>query len=610
QIIDQAIATQESEAVLELLPQIAVAAQTLTGEYGVLNSKRAILIQLAQHYQKLGQPEAARPLLNQARSLLGSLQGDGFGLIVAPIAVEYSQLGDTEIAIDLLDQALSATVAMQTTDAEYRSAIFSAIAGAYAQAGAEEQALQVAAQITAVPVKMNTLSDIGRFLAESGQIAAAESALNQAWTLAQLDSSGAGLPRLALNHEAVGQPDRALEIAKAIAAPEIKVQTLAALAAQESSPEPAAAIISDLVAAARTITPFYTGDDLLRSVAVDYLATERYALALQLSQLLDATLQSELLLKLIQQASAAGEMAIAAQATEILPPGWENQTRFLAQRYQAEGYGQAGQYDQALQLLPQIGNTADYPNQALARTAIARSYRLDGQEEQAIEQLDLALRSLEILEESAAQLEALGLIAVELVQLGQPERALAIQTAALTPAEHTGSESYAIEQWIRQYLAVAAYEPALQLVTTLQNPYEHDRLLQVVLNQLLEAGDLETARRAAGQIGDANQKVASLVKTADYYRGLEQLDTATLLLEQAFTLAQALSGPDENLYTAAAQIDPSVPLVNEFDRGSLLEAIAIRYAESGQLDQALETAQALRSPADRDRLQQRLACYR
>jgi hypothetical protein len=61
---------------------------------------------------------------------------------------------------------------------------------------------------------------------------------------------------------------------------------------------------------------------------------------------------------------------------------------------------------------------------------------------------------------------------------------------------------------------------------------------------------------------------------------------------------------------AAQRIDPSIPPSDEFDRGSLIEAIAIRYGELGQNNIAAQTAQALQSPAYRERLLQRLACYR
>jgi hypothetical protein len=59
----------------------------------------------------------------------------------------------------------------------------------------------------------------------------------------------------------------------------------------------------------------------------------------------------------------------------------------------------------------------------------------------------------------------------------------------------------------------------------------------------------------------------------------------------------------------AAQIDPSIPIWDEFDRGSLITSIAIRYAELQQYDAARQAAQALRSVSDRDRLMQRLDCY-
>ncbi|HIK18174.1 MAG TPA: hypothetical protein IGS53_23210 [Leptolyngbyaceae cyanobacterium M33_DOE_097] len=333
-----------------------------------------------------------------------------------------------------------------------------------------------------------------------------------------------------------------------------------------------------------------------------------------MTQPLDATLQQDLLLKLIEAASTAKELEIARQAVALLAPGWQNQTRSLGWRAVATGYAAAGQYEQAIQLLSQIEDTPDYPSRILTQLAIAQAYSDNGQPAAATQQLNQALQPLQTLDNTSAKLEALSRVAAQFAQLGQSQRAVEVQTQALkltkAVSSNTPSKTYVIEQFISQYLNAEQYLLALQLVQTLENEAEHDRQLQRVLQQMLEVGDLATARQAVKKIRNPQQRIAFWVRTSDYYSGIGQPEQAAEILAQAFEIAQALPGIDENRFTEAAQIDPSIPIDDEFDRGSLITSIAIRYAELNQFDLANQTAKALRSPADQQQLLQRLACYK
>lgn len=618
QMILHAAKSQQREIPLALLPKIVAATQTLEGEYGVVNSKRAILIRLARYYTALEQPTQARSLLDQAQQLLTVLAGDGFGLIAAPVAEGYVALGEKQAAIAILDQALRQTEAMTTQDRDYRADIYRAIATAYAKAGAEQPARQVVERIQVPAVKARTLAAIARHLAETGPSTQINPMLAQGQDLLPTVPDGLRsevISQIALAYAASGQWDIALEKVGEISSAEIKIRTLAELASMSDRadrPEAGAKLMENLAAIARTVAPFYNGDSLLREISAQYLANQQYELAFQLSQTLDETLRHDLLIKLIEEASAAGKFAIAQQAAEVIPPGWENQTRYLSLKSIVAGYAQAGQYDQAIQLLAQIKDNSNYPSQSLARIAIAQAYREDGQPDRAIDQLTQASQALETLENSHAKMEAMGAIAVAFAQLQQPSRAVEAQTQALAVAKALnpqGPTSYGVEQLLTQSLKAKEYTLALQLVETLESPEERDRPLQIVLQQMLDAGELQAVSQAADTLYNPNQKVAFWLKIADYYRGTGQPEPATDILDRALAIAQSLTGPDENNFAAAAQIDPSIPIFDDLDRGSLLEAIALRYAEMGRDDAARQAAQALRSPLDRERLMQRLACY-
>lgn len=621
-IVNYSNTTKQPKIALELLPKIVQVTQTLNGEYGVINQKKSILTQLANYYTRLGQPNQARPLLDQARQALDLLHGDGFGLIAAPVAEGYIAIDDTPKAIAILNQVLQLTQAMKTNDQTYLGDIFKSISTAYANAGAMEQALQVAQRITVANSKSITLAHIASRYAQAGKAQQANTLLAQALKLAQTAPEGnraSLLSQIAIKNAQVGQFDRALKVAQTIASAEVKARTLAEIAAlydRANQFEKAVAILPSISAIAKSITPFYDADTVLREIVADYIRDRQYKLAFQFSQTLDLTLKDESLLKLVEEASAAGEFPLALQIVEVIPPGWQNQVKQLSLRHVAAGYAKAGKYDQAMQLLPSLEDNSDYPNRTLARVAIAKSYTEDGQPDQAIEQLNQSLQALSTLKNSSSKIQALSQIAVGYAQAGQRDRAIEVHTQALEieDALNPGpppSSSYTVEQLVNQYLGAQQYTLAIQLVQTLKGDYEHNRELQRILNQMLEVGEFQPVLQTANTIRNPNQKVAFLVKIADFHIGTGQSDKAAEILAQAFAIAQTIEGAEERFFEEAAQrVDPSIPPSDEFDRGSLIEAIAIRYAELRQHNLATQTAQSLQSPTYRDRLLQRLACYR
>ena len=618
QMILHASKSQQKEISLALLPKIAAATQALEGEYGVINTKRAILIRLARYYTTLGQTEQARSLLDEAEQLLGRLQGDGFGLIAAPLAEGYAAAGEKPAAIAVLDRAVQQTEAMKTQDQGYLADIYRAIAIGYGKAGAEQPAQRAAERIQVPVVKAKTLAAIARYLAQAGSPAAAETMLTQAQDILSTLPEGSrsdAMAEVALAYAESGQWESARERVGKISSAEVKIRTLAELASishRANRPEPATKLMADLAAIAQTISPFDNGDSLLREISGQYLANQQYELALALSQSLDETLRHDLLLKLVEEASAAGKFAIAQQAAEVIPPGWENQTRYISLRSLAAGYAQAGQYEQAIQLLTQIKDNSNYPSQSLGRVAIAQAYREEGQVDRAADQLTQALKALETLENSPAKLEAMGAIAVTFAQMQQSSQAADAQARALAVAKALnpqGSTSYSVEQLLSQSLKAQEYPLAFRLVEALGDSEERDRPLQMILQQMLDAGELSAVSKAAEKLYNPHQKVAFWLKVADHYRGTGQPEPAAEILAQALTIAQNLTGPDENSFVAVAQIDPSIPVNDDFDRGSLLEAIALRYAEMGRYEAARQAAQSLRSPLEQERLIQRLACY-
>lgn len=627
QLVDRSVATQQPELALGVLAKISPAAQGLQGEYGVINHQRAMLVQLAEYYLQLGQPAPAREHLDHARSLLELLPGDGWGLRAAPVAEGYVSLGDRQSAIAILDAARRHTEAMmaadpdpsvpvlrRTNEAEYLSSIFQAIAIAYAKAGALEAALAAVDAIPLLNIQASTLAAITREGAATTSPDQRESLGQRMTALVQgISSTSPDQARaaLALAYGHLGQWPQALEWVGSLSSPDLKIQTLTDLAIIGADrPDLVSTLLADLVATAQGLPPFTNGDLLQYQAANQYIAQQRYGLAWALIQRIDAgsMLHSDTLMALIRATSAAGEFELAQQAVAILDPGWNNQVRSQALLTMVQGYLQAGQGTAALSLLPDIEDNPYLPYQVLARIAIARFYRQNNQPDLALEHLNQGVQDLHRLLPTV-NVSSLGQIILELNALGQGEQVQALLTTALAWA-YTSNITTAdgISSLVHQFLYAQNYPLALGLVQSLESTVEGDLVASLMVEHLLDMGEMAIATQVITTLQDPHRRVELGVKIADYYRALGQPQAAADWLAQSFGLAAALPGPDQVSYGDASQRDHSIPARDPRDRGSLLEAIALRYGEMGQWAAAQQAVQALESPADQAALQQRLEC--
>lgn len=612
--------TKQTEALLPLLEAIAVGARSLNGDsYGMINSRQATLVRLAQIYHDLGYPEQARAQLDEAQFSLVSLQGEGYGLLVAPMAETYATLGESETAIALLDPALALTRQMSLDTGSdrlaYQSDIFSTLAIAYARSGALSTAMQILGEIRHDGIRARTLIAMADYQPSADQsIRLLDQAAQQFQTLTPEERSPLVGP-LALGYGQAGQWEAALRQVDQIQSAEAKIRSLSELAALQAS-QPSTGtdrdLLAELVTTAQGMTPFYDGDRLIEQTAQSYIDQQHYDLALQLSQQLDENLKSNLLQRLIPAASRHGAMDVAYAALAVIPPGWENQLYYLSLKEIVAAYAQAGQYDQALAELGNLRNTPYVPSYTQAQIAIAQAYGAEGNTEAAVDHLNQALQSMTDLE-AAIEQEMLITIAGQFAKLDRPEEAIAVQTQVL------GQDSYGVvssmDALLDQYLRADHDELAVQLVQAVEVGYGRDRLLYQILNHQLNLGDYGAAASTAGQLDDDRQQIVAWLTVVDYYTAAAQPEPALALLEQATAIATALDGMDEDSAAtnpdraAAMQVDGSIPYRDPLDRGTLIESIAVRYAELRQHETAVEVSRALRSPLAQDQLKQRLMCY-
>jgi hypothetical protein len=93
---------------------------------------------------------------------------------------------------------------------------------------------------------------------------------------------------------------------------------------------------------------------------------------------------------------------------------------------------------------------------------------------------------------------------------------------------------------------------------------------------------------------------------AQRYGELQQVDKALPLLAQAFQVAQTIPGEESEVMRFGA--DGLTVVDREDDRGSLLNAIALQYAQFKQFDQAFKVANTLQGKQLREQAIGRIQC--
>ncbi len=609
QIVRHSWAVQQPELALGALAAIAPAVQGLEGEYGVLNSQRAMLVQLAAYYQQLGQPDAARPLLDQASALLDRLPGDGWGLGAAPIAQGYAALGDSETAIALLDTAHQRTLAMgagnpQGRSDQSQSDILAALALAYGQAQALDTALAVLDTIPLVDVQASTLAQLLTSPAITPSPTQRATIERRVATLVTAPAPQGRATALATIHAALGQWPQARRWVNATANPEARLITLAELALLARDRATVEPLLTTFLTTFHNDLPLISTDRLLRGTVQRWLDQGREDLVTLLMQQLDPprVVYDAVIMEVIEAASAAGKFDLALAAIASLEPGWENQLHAQAFLTLVRGYLQHGQITAALETLPRITNTPYLPYGAAAHIAVAQYYRHQGQPAAAQAYLSLSQQALASLAAATStQVPLLGAIAVEWEALGQPAARQAALARAIAIAP---SDTQAITTLANQLLQGEDPSLALALAPLLPAAMAPDFILGLAVNDLLPLGIEAPIVAALDQVQDAQVRVVLLTTLADFARAKGAIPQALGYLDQALGEAIALPGPDRVPYN-----DPSLPPRDPRDRGSLLGGIARRYGEMGQGSAARRVAAVLGDPGDRATLTQQLACY-
>lgn len=640
-LVDRALATAQPNLPLSLLPAARQVAQSLPPSYSAV--KTEALTDIATYYAKLNQPQQAAPLLSQALQASNSLQGEEFkAKALTAIAGGYQAIANSERAIALLDRALPLARAAQVPNAlrrawmlepiaityakagafdkglqvaqmipdsmlSYRDGAIAAIAQQYALVGQFDRALEVVETIEMASVKATALAQLARISERAGQSQQAQTLFERALTV----TPDVPLPAI-LEYAEAGQLDAALAAADKIAEARTRARTLLDLAARSETPEQQTAILKRAVAAARQIAGDYERSDLIKQAVEKLLATEQYTVALQIVRSLDgedfssASDKLDLLSQIAEQAIAAGEFALALQGIDAMAQGWVEQRNRLLQAV-AIGYAEAGQYDKAMPLVPPIDNSGSAAYRVRTLTAIAQQAAAAGESDRADALIDQALQVTDTLETPSQKTDALTALAIAFAKMGRGDQAEQLQAQALQLAQSAGEPShrgYLLRQMVQQYIEAGSTRQAIATARGMEGEEEQSRLLSEVVTDLLESERVDTALPVIAALPKPEDKTRFLLEVADRYIARGEIDRATAILPRAFEVAQTIEGPESR----TIQVREDLVVDDTSDRGSMFEAIALKYAEVGQYNRAVEVARMLQNPDNRDSLLQRLGC--
>lgn len=626
------------------LAQALQASRTIQGAEFKTNALTAI----ATAYLAIDQPQLAIEVLNQSQT--------------EAIAIEHSDRNRRNIALSRVGVAYAQA---DRPDAALR--IAAQIAGTPPAQGAvllavtrslSPQDIAAAAQLAqTIPHPESqaiALTEVARQYIEQGNRRAAATTFARAVQVARLMTDAEFTLEQITSLYAVAQPNAALSIARSIQDPEKRSNVLFEIALRyqlSGRAKRAEAVIQEVV----TTVPQVSSDWQtfhLQHLITRAIEADAYGLAIMLTEgLTDSFLvasRDPLLLDIVDAAVQDNQLAAARQATEAIPRA-NPYLRSQALQQLATAYIQTNETEKALDLIDRLDPA--YPlQQVQLQAAIARELWRMGETEAAVALFAQTRQQAAMLSTATEQIEAWGSLLLEqsnatrsndssdldhaftnsLIddQIGSlndllPDSGNAASDASVFAAEKTAMidqlqavvqqlpDDYTGSTYLRgivERLSIAGHlDIALRVAMTNPLDAERNSQLSTVGYAALLAGKPEMVMQVVQVNTAPEQQVRTLLELANRYIQTNQSESALPLLTQAVQLARRIPDPESRVLTLGT--DGGTVVEDESDRGSLLESIAITY---GQLNrpEALEVAELIQDKTLRDRVKQRLQCFR
>jgi tetratricopeptide (TPR) repeat protein len=635
-LMQQIDVKNQSAQIQSVLEQLLQLTSRLTPKTSYVKTRS--LAALARQYGMLGQSQLAMKGLDQARVAAGSIQGAIFtanGLL--DVAEGYAAISQPQKALSILAQIEPVIQKIPPNTSEpLQFIILERMAATYAQAGDYAKAQQIA----------------GRLPKNSDSQSVAQRGIVQAYIAAQ-------------------NLKMAEQMTQAIAAPSQQVPALGKLAVayhQVGQLDKAAQLLRQAVQLAQS--PEVVRDPILQDALVKGLVDAHLQMgqrdeALKLAQSSLGTSKEEALKTVLIAYSKAGqsnrvEQWLSKQLSTIRsnPNEWEQklyigsllQTAIETQQFEwirqqwsqfsaidygsvlqdwqvvnmATAYAQTGQHLQAVQWVQQLplDNRPVLRIKLLATIALNADQsgatewanRLLNQSLQTIDPLVTAYQKKiereggDLFERDRIKPQALAAIAVVYARMGQAETTRQLLEQVIKHDVNMSDPAIAppSDNPFAVFMEAQQYVGALQIAQGTKDSGIRESRLQGSATALLKQNRFDLVLPVVEQITVPNNKTQLLLATAQRYGELQQVDKALPLLAQAFQVAQTIPGEESEVMRFGA--DGLTVVDREDDRGSLLNAIALQYAQFKQFDQAFKVANALQEKQLREQAIGRIQC--
>jgi hypothetical protein len=620
----QAQAAQLQPTLEQFLP---IANRLTTGHSYV---KTRSLAAIARYYIALepGQNQQSVQALEQARQAARFIRGDIFTAnALIDVAETYALMGDTTSALIVLIQVGEAVEQISPNTSEgLKRVILQRMATTYAQIGDFANAEELAARLPAQSeIQSVALRGIVEGYITAGNLTQAETSAQSIPSITQRIQA---FEKLAIAYHNANQPNKAeqwmsqarqLTLTTSLPTPEFTyrnlIETYLQLGQRDEALQLAQTFNSPSPEVIKSVMLAYSQAG--QNDVVESWLSERLS---DIETVPDSWEQRLYLQDLFQ-------LAIATQQFEWVGKEWNRIAAidYGPQDWQmvelATAYAATGQHVEAAQWAQQIPLTNRPVLRVRLLAAIALTAHQAGETSWANELLQRTLQSVDALTTSyqqqfpedstqSALIKPSALTAIALVysQTGQTDlmRPLLQQVSQLDPSITEPSFGGPIDHPFAVFMDAKQYIGALQLAQATSESEVRQSRLQMSATALLQQDRFDLALPVVDQLPQPSQKTQLLLAIAQRYGDLQQVDAALPILDQAFQFAQTIPGEESQVDRLGAEGGTIIDITT--DRGSMLEAIALQYAQFGQGDRARQVVNQLQEARLREQVMQSIQC--
>lgn len=657
-LVEQLIASNEKQQAAAVLDRVLQLTQTLSQGHSFVKTKA--LAEIAKHYAHVGQRERARSILSQAISLTSSIQGAEFKTsALTPIAEGYVAAAEPETAVRILSRSLREAQRIKNPNSVHKVQALQAISLTYAKAGQYDRAIQVAqiipnlydyedyalASIVSQSIKdkqldlalsvaqnignperkATALATIAGEYAKNQQLEKSSQLFSQAITTAQsvanaYSTQGSFFANIAIQYAEAGQLDAAVAIAQKLEDASTKAKTLAAIAlyAKPEQKHQADQLFSQALDAIEKIPEDYQKSNVRQDILQSSTQAGQYNYAVQVAQAIaDESSRVETLRLIAFQAVESRNNDLALEIAQNIDSKFIDEKNRALQKI-AIAYAKAGQFDKALQVVQQIGiYGSTYTSRAITLAAIATEYHQKGQPQQAAGVFSQALQAANALEEPGSIAQAKAAVALEYGNTEQLEKASELFSEALglvQTIQDVSHHSYVLREIASYFIQAEQYNFAFQAAQAMKEPSERSGKLQEIADRYIESGEYDKGLQVVNVLNAPEDKAKVLLAIATRYIQTQQPNKARAILAQAFEITKIIPDPESKTLVFKVESDAEGNIISKtevddpYDRASFFEDIAIKYAQAGEYNRALQVSQAIQDTTTRQKLRQVLAC--